>query len=77
VPLVAVTASSNRSKSDQDPAEWMPRKRAHCRYVREWVAVKTRWTLTVNRVEKRALIRTARSCRNVIVTVHTTRVVRR
>lgn len=69
--LVAVTASSNRSKSDQDPADWMPRRAVRCRYVREWVAVKTRWRLTVNRPERRALLRTALGCRNVIVTVRT------
>ena len=69
--LVAVSASSNRSKSDSDPAEWMPRQRARSRYVRHWVAVKTRWRLTVDRTEKRTLISTARGCRNVFVTVRT------
>jgi len=58
--LVAVTASTNRSKSDRDPAEWMP-ARARCRYVREWTAVKLRWSLTVDRAEKRALVRRASS----------------
>jgi len=74
--LVAVTASSNRSKSDQDPADWMPHKAVRCRYVREWVAVKTRWKLTVDRPEKRALLRKARSCKNVVVKVRTAKVVR-
>ncbi len=60
--LVAVTASANRSKSDRDPAEWMP-DRARCRYVREWTVVKIRWSLTVDRAEKRALVRRASSCR--------------
>jgi len=68
--LVAVTASANRSKGDQDPAEWLPR-RAVCRYVGEYVAVKTRWRLAVDRREKRALRRTARGCRNVVVRVRT------
>ena len=45
--LVAVSASANRSKSDQDPAEWMPRL-GKCTYVRQWVAVKLRWSLKVN-----------------------------
>lgn len=66
--LVAVTASTNRSKSDRDPAEWMP-GRARCRYVREWTAVKLRWSLTVDRAEKRALVRRASSCRNRYLTV--------
>jgi hypothetical protein len=35
--LVAVTARSNRSKSDQDPATWLPpAAEVHCRYVAEW-----------------------------------------
>ncbi|CAL9674121.1 hypothetical protein SUDANB176_07636 (plasmid) [Streptomyces sp. enrichment culture] len=36
--LVAVTARSNRSKADQDPAEWLPPAAGvHCRYVAEWL----------------------------------------
>lgn len=76
--LVAVSASSNRSKSDRDPADWLPpRKAAHCRYAREYVAVKTRWRLTVDRPEKRALLRVTRSCKNVMVGVQPAKVVRR
>lgn len=68
--LVAVTASSNRSKSDRDPAEWMPRF-GKCAYVRQWVAVKIRWQLTVDRREKRTLTRRASHCRNVVLRVRT------
>lgn len=71
--LVAVTASSNRSKSDRDPAEWMP-DRAHCTYVRQWVAVKLRWRLTVDRPERRSLVGTAALCDNRVITVHRARV---
>lgn len=66
--LVAVTASANRSKSDQDPAEWMP-EYGRCRYVREWVAVKIRWSLKVDRAEKRALRRRASHCANRVLRV--------
>ncbi len=75
--LVAVTASSNRSKSDGDPREWLPRKAARCRYAREYVAVKKRWRLTVDRREKRVLLRTARGCRNTVVRVRPAKVVLR
>ena len=68
--LVAVTASSNRSKSDRDPAEWMPRF-GKCGYVRQWVAVKIRWQLTVDRREKRVLTRRASDCRNAVLRVRT------
>ena len=66
--LVAVTASSNRSKSDRDPAGWMPTY-DKCKYVRQWVAVKIRWSLKVNRAEKRALRRRAANCGNVVIKV--------
>ena len=59
--LVAVTASANRTKGDQDPAEWLP-PLGQCRCVREWVAVKARWHLTVDAAEKRALTVRASKC---------------
>ncbi len=70
--LVAVSASSNRSKGDQDPAEWMPAL-GQCRYVREWVAVKLRWRLTVDRREKRFLVSRASDCRNAVMKVRSAR----
>jgi hypothetical protein len=48
---------------------------ARCRYVREYVAVKTRWRLTVDRPEKRALLRVTRNCKNVVVRVRHAKVV--
>lgn len=54
--LVAVTAASNRSKSAGDPADWLPPSAdAHCEYVAHWVAVKTKWKLTIDRQEKTAI----------------------
>lgn len=61
--LVAVTDNENQSKSDRDPAEWLP-DFGVCRYVAEWTAVKTRWDLSVDRAEKRTLRRLARECPN-------------
>ncbi|MBT1105679.1 MULTISPECIES: HNH endonuclease family protein [Streptomyces] len=56
VSLVAVTARSNRQKSDQDPADWMPPSPdAQCRYVGEWVSTKLRWDLTADDRESEAL----------------------
>ncbi|WP_327389223.1 HNH endonuclease family protein [Streptomyces microflavus] len=56
VSLVAVTARSNRQKSDQDPADWMPPSpEAQCRYVGEWVSTKLRWQLTADDRELEAL----------------------
>ena len=52
--LIAVTASSNRQKSDQDPAEWLP-QRAQCTYLVHWLAVKVRWSLSIDAEERDAL----------------------
>ncbi|MFF6979292.1 HNH endonuclease family protein [Streptomyces sp. NPDC008343] len=50
--LVAVTARSNRSKADQDPAQWLPPAAdVHCRYLAEWVGTKLRWDLAVDHTE--------------------------
>ena len=63
--LIAVSLSSNRSKSDQDPAEWLPpRKGFACQYVARWTAVKYRWKLTVDSRERRVLRRTFAGCTN-------------
>lgn len=52
--LVAVTASSNRSKGEKDPPQWMPRNTAvHCTYLSDWVAVKSRWSLSMDESEYR------------------------
>ena len=54
--LRAVTASSNRSKGDQDPAEWLPPLTSfRCTYIRDWVALKVRWGLSVDSRERTVL----------------------
>ncbi|MFE1463953.1 HNH endonuclease family protein [Streptomyces nigra] len=67
--LVAVSAASNRSKADQDPAEWLPPAvEATCRYAAEWIATKLRWDLTIDAVEAEALAQLADSCPGTTVT---------
>lgn len=62
--LIAVTASSNRSKGDRDPAEWLPPVRTYwCKYLRQWVAVKYRWSLAVDAAEKEAIVVGLVGCR--------------
>jgi len=54
--LIAVSASTNRSKSDADPAGWLPPFNSYrCTYVATWVAIKWRWRLTIDSLEKGAL----------------------
>ncbi|WP_304453528.1 DUF1524 domain-containing protein [Nocardiopsis sp. YSL2] len=50
------TPSSNSSKGDSDPSEWMPPNTAvHCDYVKSWVNVKYRYDLTVTPTERSAI----------------------
>ena len=61
--LIAVTASSNRSKSDRDPAEWMPPNAGyHCEYVRIWIEIKRAWDLSVDQAEHDYLSQKLASC---------------
>jgi hypothetical protein len=54
--LIAVSASTNRSKGDQDLAEWKPPRRVTwCLYSRYWIQVKTTWRLTIDEAEKRTV----------------------
>ena len=66
--LVAVTARSNRSKSDQDPAEWMPSAPdARCTYLSDWVGTKLRWSLTADQRESDTLRQLAAGCEDTTV----------
>jgi hypothetical protein len=61
--LVAVSASSNRSKGDQDPSTWKPKDKTEwCKYATDWVTVKTVWKLTVTAAEKSALSDMLETC---------------
>ena len=51
--LIAVSASANRSKSDRDPAHWLPPNRSYrCEYLRTWVGLKRHWRLSADQREK-------------------------
>ncbi|MFF1840119.1 hypothetical protein ACFVXE_39225 [Streptomyces sp. NPDC058231] len=54
--LIAVTAKSNRSEADKDPAQWMPPAVGyHRQCTAEWVATKLRWDLAADDAEREAL----------------------
>lgn len=62
--LIAVSAASNRSKSDRDPARWLPPRAAdRCRYVQTWVGVKYRWKLSMDAAEKRTVNDVLENCK--------------
>ena len=54
--LIGVTAATNRSKGDRDPASWQPPDReAWCDFAGAWVTVKAGWELTADQAEVDAL----------------------
>ncbi|WP_369228952.1 HNH endonuclease family protein [Streptomyces sp. R21] len=68
--LIAVSAASNRSKSDQDPATWQPPAAGYrCTYATDWVSVKTRWNLAIDPAEQAALTDTLGGCPNIPIEV--------
>lgn len=61
--LRAVTLSTNRSKGDRSPDEWMPpRAGVACRYLGWWVAIKVRWRLSVDPAERDFIRDRLRDC---------------
>ena len=60
--LIAVSASSNRSKSDRDPSDWLPSENL-CLYAKSWIGVKFRWRLSVNSQEKSKLRQLLSNCK--------------
>ncbi|AJF70311.1 HNH endonuclease family protein [Streptomyces vietnamensis] len=66
--LIAVTAASNRSKADKDPAEWLPSDATyHCTYAATWVGTKLRWDLAADEAERQALLGLAEDCPTTMV----------
>jgi hypothetical protein len=66
--LVGVTDTINQEKSDQDPGTWLP-PHFKCRYLKEFVAVKVRWRLSVDAAERVAMNELAMTCTNTTITV--------
>ncbi|MXW76235.1 MAG: HNH endonuclease [Acidimicrobiaceae bacterium] len=63
--LVAVSASSNRQKGAGDPADWLPPLvSSRCWYAEAWIAVKTRWELSVDSAELAALRSLVSQCQD-------------
>ena len=54
--LQAMDDSTNASKSDKDPANWLPPSESfHCDYVKNWVEVKSLYELSYDDAEKAAI----------------------
>ncbi|WP_423921156.1 hypothetical protein [Candidatus Poriferisodalis sp.] len=62
-PLIAVSASTNRSKGARDPGEWWPPSGSYvCQYAADWIAVKARWELNLDAAERRSLEKQLTRC---------------
>jgi hypothetical protein len=66
--LNAMTDNLNSSKSDRDPAGWLP-PTMRCKYVTWWMQVKYRWRLSVDANERAAIKRivSVAACGNIRV----------
>lgn len=61
--LVAVDFSANRSKGDKGPEAWLPpAEESRCNYVRDWVAIKARWSLSMTDAESAAVAAALAAC---------------
>lgn len=68
--LIAVSLHANRSKGDRAPDQYLPPKKSYdCTYIRNWIAVKYRWKLTIDPAEKSVLRTDLRTyCTTLLVT---------
>jgi len=66
--LVAVSAESNREKSDKDPSSFKP-KFGLCEYTYGVIAVKWRWDLTIDRREMLALKENLAICEDKVIKI--------
>ncbi|MEU0546117.1 HNH endonuclease family protein [Nocardia sp. NPDC005978] len=60
--LLAVQKQANQDKGSKTPDQWQPRYEYRCEYARRWVAVKSRWNLSVQPTEKSALFEMLATC---------------
>ena len=50
--LLAVTDNVNQRKSDKDPSNWTPPLKSYlCTYLGNWISVKARWNLSMDKSE--------------------------
>ncbi|MBB1503112.1 HNH endonuclease [Propioniciclava sp. MC1683] len=61
--VIAVDDGANQSKGDKGPDLWKPpNQAAHCLYAKRWIAIKTKYALTVSAPEKSALDSMLNTC---------------
>lgn len=60
--LLATTSAANQGKSDDTPAEWLPRQGYRCAYAVRWVQVSARYRLAVTPADRATLTALLAGC---------------
>ena len=62
--LLPVSASLNRQTGDAPPDCWLPPNMDYrCAYALRWIAIKTKWHLTITAIERTPLTQLIAGCR--------------
>lgn len=63
--LIAVDKSANRSKSDKDPASWLPKNEKYvCEYIAIWTKIKSKWDLKYDQDEYSKIEGLSKKCKS-------------
>lgn len=60
--LITVSKATAKARAGRSPQDWLPPKAHRCDYAAAWVAVKTRWSLNIDKEEKAALAKVLKAC---------------
>jgi hypothetical protein len=60
--LQPTSQRANAAKGGDDDASWRPRKAGQCAFATNYITIKKRYQLPVDRSEKRALTEMLQSC---------------
>ncbi|MGQ0630614.1 MAG: excalibur calcium-binding domain-containing protein [Sporichthyaceae bacterium] len=60
--LITISRATAKARAGRSPQEWLPPKAHRCDYVAAWVAVKTRWSMNIDKAEKAALVKILKGC---------------
>lgn len=69
--LITVSIAANRAKGSKGPEDWLPPREDYlCAYVADWIAVKSRWQLTMDERERVTVGNIIADCRERAAAVH-------
>ena len=69
--LIATCLSTNTSKGQRDPADWLPPNRAYwCTYLEDWIAIKRKWELSMDQLEANTIRKGLQVCSKYKISDH-------